>query len=71
MSARRYHRALPQHLHIMPKGHSTTRACGATSGGFVRVRDAAWLRRFLADGGGLCVLCAEWWEQHQQQEAAQ
>jgi hypothetical protein len=56
---RKYHRALPQQLHIMPKGARTARLCGATSGGFVRQRDEAWLRAFLRDGGGLCPECAE------------
>ncbi len=53
----RRHHALPRNLHIMPKGHSTTRACGATTGGFVRTRDVKWLRKFLRDGGGLCPEC--------------
>lgn len=59
MSRRTFARALPQNLHIMPKGHSTRRACGATDGGFVRERDAAWLKKFLRDGGKLCVECAK------------
>jgi hypothetical protein len=59
MSRRQYHRTLPQNLHILPKGHSTTRACGATSGGFVRERDHVWLKKFLKDGGGLCPECAK------------
>jgi hypothetical protein len=59
VTKRTYHRALPQNLHIMPKGARTSRLCGATSGGFVRQRDEEWLRRFLRDGGGLCPECAE------------
>ena len=59
MSRRRYHRMLPQSLHIMPKGHSTTRLCGATTGGFIRERDDDYLRAFLRDGGGLCPQCAK------------
>lgn len=69
MTARKFHRALPQGLHIMPKGHSVVRACGATSGGFVRVRDAAWLKKFLRDGGGLCRGCAEWWSRQEESAA--
>lgn len=56
---RGYHRSLPKHLHILPKGKSVNRACGATSGGFVRERDAHWLKKFLRDGGGLCPECAK------------
>ncbi len=67
MSGRRYHRALPQNLHIMPKGHSSTRLCGATTGGFVRERDEAWLAKFLRDGGGLCPECAK---RHERAEGA-
>lgn len=54
---RRRHTVLPQNVHVMPKGHSTTRLCGATTGAFVRERDAAWLKRFLTDGGTLCGKC--------------
>lgn len=49
--------ALPQNLHILPKGHSVKRACGATTGGFVRERDSKWLKKFLRNGGGLCPEC--------------
>jgi hypothetical protein len=51
--------ALPQNLHIMPEGYSKTRLCGSTTGGYVRERDAAWLARFLRDGGHLCPECAK------------
>lgn len=57
------HHALPRNLHIMPKGHSTTRLCGATTGGFVRERDQAWLAKFLRNGGILCPECARLREQ--------
>lgn len=70
MSGRKFHRALPQNLHVMPKGARTTRACGATSGGFVRVRDREWLRKFLRDGGGLCPACAKWLEANGEESAA-
>jgi hypothetical protein len=56
MSRRRRH-AQPQNLHILPAGNRTTRLCGATTGGFVRERDRAWLKKFLRDGGGLCPEC--------------
>jgi len=56
---RRYHRALPQNLHVLPACHSVTRLCGATTGGFVREREREWLKRFLRDGGGLCPECAK------------
>jgi len=69
MTRRRLH-AQPQNVHIMPKGHSTTRLCGATTGGFVRERDAAWLRRFLAAGGGLCPQCAKLLEASEGREGA-
>ena len=69
MARRRFHRALPQNLHILPKGHSTTRACGSTTGGFVRERDEAWLREFMRDGGNLCPQCAKWLAAQEKAEA--
>ena len=51
--------AQPQNLHVMPKGNSVKRLCGATTGGFVRERDIAWLKKFLKNGGGLCPQCAK------------
>jgi len=43
----------------MAKGRSVTRLCGATTGGFVRLNDEGkkWLKKFLAQGGGLCPQC--------------
>lgn len=61
MSRRRYSRALPQNVHIMPKGHSTRRLCGETTGGFIRERDREWLAKFLRDGGKLCPNCDRIW----------
>lgn len=60
MIASRRHRALPQHLHLMPARARLTRLCDATTGGFVRLNAEGWkwLRKFLADGGGLCPECA-------------
>jgi hypothetical protein len=51
--------AQPQNVHILPKGHSTTRLCGSTTGAFIRERDAAYLDRFLKAGGGLCPECSK------------
>lgn len=51
--------ALPQNLHILPKGARVTRLCGATSGGFARERDVDWIKKFLRNGGGLCPECAK------------
>lgn len=55
------HRALPQHVHLLPRGRSVTRLCGTTTGGFVRLNAEGlkWLKKFLADGGGLCPECAK------------
>jgi len=55
------HRAMPQHVHLMPRGRSVTRLCGATAGGFVRLNSEGerWLKKFLAQGGGLCPECAK------------
>jgi hypothetical protein len=51
--------AQPQHVHLMPLRSRTTRLCGATTGGFVRLNAEGqkWLKRFLARGGGLCPQC--------------
>jgi hypothetical protein len=51
--------AQPQNVHIMPKGHSSNRLCGATTGGYIRERDAKELEKFVAAGGGLCPECAK------------
>lgn len=55
------HRALPQNVHFLPKGARTTRLCGSTTGAYVRLNAEGrrWLRKFLADGGGLCPECAK------------
>ena len=53
----RRHRMLPQSLHVLPKGARLKRACGAIDGGFVRERDVQWLKKFLRDGGGVCLEC--------------
>jgi hypothetical protein len=55
------HHAQPQHVHIMPKRASVSRLCGATTGGFVRLNadGQKWLRKFLANGGGICPECAK------------
>lgn len=58
MGRTKFHRARPQHVHLMARGHSVTRLCGASDGAFIRERDGAYLRRFLAEGGGLCERCA-------------
>jgi hypothetical protein len=54
------HRALPQNIHLMAPRARLARLCGATTGGFVRLNPEGrkWLRKFLADGGGLCPECA-------------
>jgi len=52
-------RAMLQNLHIMPRGNSVRRACGATTGAFAREREEGWLRKFLRNGGGLCPECAK------------
>ena len=53
--------ALPKHVHLMPARSRTTRLCGATTGGFVRLNadGQKWLKKFLARGGGLCPECAK------------
>jgi|GEM_PF-1195033 len=55
------HHALPQNIHLLPRGRSVTRLCGATTGGFVRLNAEGekWLKKFLAQGGGLCPECAK------------
>lgn len=57
--------ALPQRLHLMLPRHSVTRLCGVTTGGFVRLNAEGqkWLKKFLAQGGGLCPQCAKIHEQ--------
>jgi hypothetical protein len=62
--ARRYHRTLPQNVHVMPKGARVSRLCGATGGAYIRERDEDYLVKFLRDGGGLCPECAELREQN-------
>ncbi len=50
---------MPQNIHIMPPRSRTTRLCGSTTGGFVRMNAEGqkWLKKFLARGGGLCPEC--------------
>lgn len=50
-------RALPQHVHLLPRGARTRRACGRTDGAFIRAADRAYLAKFLRQGGGLCADC--------------
>lgn len=59
MSHRRFSRALPQNVHLLPRGARVNRLCGATTGAFIRERDQDYLKRFLRDGGGLCPECAK------------
>jgi hypothetical protein len=49
--------ALPQHLHLMAPRSRTWRLCGALTGGFARVSEKTWLRKFFLGGGGLCPEC--------------
>ena len=58
MGTRKFSRSLPQHVHVLPLRSRVTRLCGATTGAFIRARDAAYLAKFLRDGGGLCPECA-------------
>jgi len=58
MSLAKVGRAMPQHVHLMPRGARSRRLCGATSGGFIRLSEERYLRQFLSRGGGLCPECA-------------
>lgn len=59
MSRRQFSRALPQNVHLLPKGTRVNRLCGSTTGAFIRERDRDYLKKFLAGGGGLCPECAK------------
>jgi hypothetical protein len=52
-------RAMPKNVHLVP-GRSR-RACGSPSGAFIVLNAAgrAYLKKFLARGGGLCAECAK------------
>lgn len=59
MSHPKFARALPQNVHLLPKGARVNRLCGVMTGAFIRERDSAYLKKFLANGGGLCPECAK------------
>lgn len=59
----RKHHALPQNVHLLPKGARSRFACGIEKGSapeascFIRAGERTYLENFLRKGGGLCPSC--------------